>query len=378
VLFRQRFERLSAGPLLDGYDVAICEACGMAYADDIPPQSAFDEYYRDLSKYDYEDRDGKEPPTAEQRFHQIADILQKFIPGPGSRIFEIGCASGLLLKVLRDRGFPNVLGADPSPGCVRAAQKFYGVPAVVSTVFDAPQPEEPYDLLILIGVMEHIRDLDKAVDQFHRLIQPAGRVYLEVPDASRYTPSQDAPLQELSVEHINFFSVSSLTNLMHAREFRALETGRAIRPQYEVTCPAAYGIYPKSAAPAAIERDTETEPGLRAYVEGCLADDSRLRAKIDQALPLGARVIVWGTGTHTLRLLANGGLDPSKIAAFVDSNPKYQNQQLRGIPVIAPAELKHRTEPILISSRGFQGEIRDQIRHGLGLQNPLILLYDTV
>jgi hypothetical protein len=43
--------------------------------------------------------------------------------------------------------------------------------------------------------------------------------------------------------------------------------------------------------------------------------------------------------------------------------------------VIGPAELKTMTEPILISSCDFQNEIRRQAQQGLGLTNPLILLY---
>ena len=87
-------------------------------------------------------------------------------------------------------------------------------------------------------------------------------------------------------------------------------------------------------------------------------------------------MIVWGVGTHTLRLLATRGLDPSKVALFVDSSAKYQGQELRGVPVVSPDVLTQRQEPILISSRGFQSEIHHQIRHTLQLPNPIILLYD--
>jgi hypothetical protein len=86
-------------------------------------------------------------------------------------------------------------------------------------------------------------------------------------------------------------------------------------------------------------------------------------------------MIVWGVGSHTLRLLAAGGLDRNRIAVFVDSNPKFQQQELLGIQVVSPHDLKHRTEPILISSRGFQREIHQQIREQLGLANRVILLY---
>jgi hypothetical protein len=74
-------------------------------------------------------------------------------------------------------------------------------------------------------------------------------------------------------------------------------------------------------------------------------------------------------------LLAAGAFDRIHIAAFVDSNPKYHGRDLQGIPVISPASLAGRREPILISTRGFQAEIQGQIRHQLNLSNEVILLY---
>lgn len=375
-LYRQSFEQLSGARLLSGYDVAICASCGAGFAGDIPEQQIFDDYYRDLSKYDYADHGGIEPPEAEQRFQDIAAIMQDFIPAADSCILEIGSASGQLLRVLRRRGYVNVLGADPSPGCVRAAEGLYGIPGIVGSIFDLATPDKPYDFLILVGVMEHIRDLDRAVERFRGLLSQGGRVYLEVPDASRYVPCVDAPFQEFSVEHINFFSRTSLTNLMQARGFRTVTSGHAIRPQHEVTCPATWGVFEKTCEPQPTERDTCTEAGLRAYIDGCAVEDARIRGAVERALKTGERMIVWGVGAHTLRLLAAGGLDAARVVLFVDSNPKYQRQELCGVPVVAPEEIGNRPEPILISSRGFQEEIRRQIQQELGLKNALIVLYD--
>jgi SAM-dependent methyltransferase len=377
LLFRQSFEQLSDMRLLDGYDVVICEECGMGFADRVPTQAAFDEYYRDLSKY--EDRDGSRQPSpvVEQRFRDIAASIADFIPRRDASILEVGCASGGLLKALQERGFSRVAGADPSPGCVHIARTVLGIPAMTASLFTLPPPEEPYDFLILTGVLEHIRDLDRAVEQFHRLLRPAGCIYLEVPDASRYIPSQDAPFQEFSLEHINFFSTQSLSNLMQSRGFRLLSASATIRPLHEVTCPCTYGVFERHFEQIPISRDHETEAGLRAYVQGCQQEDAQVRRRIEQSIPSGGSIIVWGVGTHTLRLLATGGLDPHKIAVFVDSNPKYRNREVRGIPVVSPEDLGPRPEPILISTRSFQREIHDQIRHTLGLPNPVILLYGS-
>ena len=377
-LLHQSFAQLDGARLLDGYDVVVCAACGAGFADDIPPQSVFEEYYRDLSKYDYGDRDGEAPPAAEQRFHDIAGTIEKFIPSPESRVLEIGCGSAQLLKTLRDRGFLHVLGSDPSPGCIRAARRLYGIPGVVGSVATLPQPDEPFDFLILIGVLEHIRDLESAVKRLHALLRDDGRIFVEVPDASRYAPELDAPFQEFSVEHINFFSGASLANLMRVRGFQPIMVGRAIRPQNEAACPSVYGVFVKSSRLAPMERDLETEPGLRAYIEGCRAADAHVRAIIARSLQAGERMAVWGVGAHTLRLLATGGLDPAKIELFVDSNPKYQGKKLSGMAVESPAALQRYAGPILISSRGFQREILRSAREQFGLANRFILLYEDL
>jgi SAM-dependent methyltransferase len=307
---------------------------------------------------------------------EAAGLIQNFIQSKDARVLEIGSASGGLLAALRDLGFRNLVGVDPSPGCVRAAQVFYGIPGFSASIFTMPDLEVGYDFLILTGVMEHIADLDRAVAQFRRLLRPGGRVYLEVPDASRYDPGQDAPYQEFSVEHINFFSSKSLGNLMRMRGFSIVATGVMVRPQHEVSCPSTYGVFEHVGGEGGVVYDADTELGLRKYILGCQAEDLRINSIIRTIVSPGERILVWGTGTHTLRLLATGGLDPMYISAFVDSNANYHNQKLHGLPVLKPEEVRQRSEAILVSSRGRQREIREQIVNQLGLSNRVYLLYE--
>lgn len=378
VLFHQSFVGLDGAGLLDGYDVAVCVTCGAGFADDIPEQPAFDQYYRDLSKYEYFDPALKQAPPIEPRFCQAAATIEKFIPSPGARIMEVGSGPGQLLKVLRDRGFRNVLASDPSPGCVAAAERLYGIPGIAGSIFTVAAPQDPFDFLILIGVMEHIRDLAGVANRLRAVLRDRGRVYIEVPDASRYAPDADAPFQEFSVEHINFFSRISLANLMQRYGFEAIAVEHTVRRRNDLVCANVFGVFVKSPCPPRpMERDTETERGLRAYIEGCREEDARIRSRIAHSLQADERMAVWGVGAHTLRLLATGGLDPARIDLFVDSNPKYQGKKLSGIAVESPAALQSYAGPVLISSRGFQREILRSAREQFGLANRFILLYDA-
>jgi len=376
-LFRQSFQELSAVNFLNGYDVVICKQCGLGFADGIPTQDVFDSYYKDNSKYEYQHSGGKESDSDELRFRGIASTLGQSIANKSSRVLEIGCATGRLLAMLRETGFSNVQGLDPSPGCAKAAWDLYKIPVFAGSLFNIPAPPDAYDLAISIGVLEHVEDVSKALDCLRVVLSPKGLVYAEVPDGSRYAGRPDAPYQEFSIEHINFFSTVSLSNLFGRNGFRPVSTGQAVRQQNEnTTCPVAFGIFEKADSILPIERDEATEPGLRRYIEESAAVDARVRQVIQDGAR-GRELLVWGAATHTQRLLAAGAFSNIRISAFVDSNPKLHGHTLQGIPIVGPAALGGRTEPILISTRGFQREIRDQIRQQLKLDNEVIMLYDA-
>jgi len=373
-LFEQTFATVG---LLEGYTVVVCQDCGFAFADNLPEQEAFDAYYRDLSKYEYQHRGGRESPNDEARLREIAATLCRLIPHRKARVLEIGSSTGRLLALLQENGYPNVCGLDPSPGCAAAARQLYNVPVLTRSVADLALAEERFDFLILVGVIEHIRDLDGALLTMRRILSPGARVYLDVPDATQFADHPDAPFQQFSMEHINFFSGISLANLMLARGFEPVFSEKVLRQYTDVTImPCVHAAFDnRGAVPVAFNRDGETEPRLREYIEQSRAVDRRVRHLIGRTVANREPIIVWGVGTHTQRLLATGGLDGANIALFVDSNPKYHGQRLNGIPIVSPESLDGRSEPILVSSRVFLREIEHQIHHQLRLPNEVLSLY---
>jgi SAM-dependent methyltransferase len=355
----------------------VCTGCGAAFADGIPTQAEFDRYYWELSKYEYELRGGKESEDDKHRLKVLADLLQPLIPNRSARILEVGCANGRLLSYLKEAGYVDLTGVDPSPGCARAAKQLYDVRVETGTVFDFPKPDKGYEFVITLGVLEHIRDLRRAVQCIRDVTVEGGRVFMGVPDASNLIAQQDAPFQEFSTEHISFFSPKSLQYVMEAGGFRAISCASVnLELHRGVLTPAVCGVFELSTEfRSEFPYDAASKKGLTRYVSECEAMDAELRNKIRQAVA-GRSVIVWGVGTHTRRLLANKVLQRKEIAAFVDSNPKFQGQQMVGIPVLSPDRLADYPEPILISSYAFQEEISEEIRDRLQLPNELIRLYD--
>jgi SAM-dependent methyltransferase len=311
-------------------------------------------------------------------FRSFADLLEPLVPDRQASILDIGCATGGLLAELQWRGFANLLGIDPSPRCAQEAKRLYGIPVLTGSFFDLPLDGRQFDLLILTGVLEHVRDVGQMLGKIGRLLAPNGLLFIGVPDATRYMDGPNAPFQHFSMEHINYFSPTSLARLMSRHGWRPRTVHQMICNQNFATgepfiC-ALFQHDPDCAAE--ISFDNETEPALRSYIKHSQARMDRLHNILAGLATIGKPILVWGVGTHTLRLLATSPLANTPIRAFVDSNQNYQAKMLHGRPIIAPIDVKDYPEPILISSWMYQQEIQLQICKELCLPNEIILLYD--
>jgi len=376
-IFGQSFGAISSGCLLTGYEVVACADCGFCFADGIPEQVVFDEYYAEMSKYEHQESGGHESTYDLARFRQMTAFIEPLLPGPDTRILEIGCATGRLLALLKDHGFTRVTGVDPSPSCAATAERLYGIQVKTAKISAMPFAAGTVDFIVLAGVLEHIRDLATALGELVRLLSPTGRLYVCVPDASRFAQGEDAPFQEFSVEHINFFGPASMTNLMRSHGLSQLACRQEMmQVSFRTTTPVIHAAFQASAARTPLVADGETASGLHAYVAQSRKADDRIQQTVSAIAAGGEPVLVWGAGMHTLRLMQTSSLKDAKIAAFIDSNPHYQGKTIDGIPIIAPGRVRDHAEPIVISSRVYQEEIARAVREDLKLPNQLIRLYD--
>jgi SAM-dependent methyltransferase len=378
VLYEQRFASLSEGSPLHGYDVVLCETCGAGFAQGVPPQANLDAYYRDMSKYENSERGGSPSVQDVARFRVIAGMIAPFIPASDARILEVGCATGGLLHELKQLGFGRVVGLDPSPACALQARALHGIDIVTGTLTERPGKLGTFDVIILLGVLEHVRDTRPALEALRSLLGLRGRLFVEVPDVAGFSRFLDAPFQQFSLEHLTFFSEISLASLLERFGFLPLLRVHGARPHsLGSTMPVLSVIAEKGEASGnALLRDEVTGSALAAYIESSFALESGVRRAIDRLVGSQRPVVVWGVGTHTAHLLAACGLGAARIVAFVDSNPRYQGKTLDGVAIESPERLRDRPEAVVVSSRVFQREIVGQLREALGCSNEVILLYD--
>jgi 2-polyprenyl-3-methyl-5-hydroxy-6-metoxy-1,4-benzoquinol methylase len=98
------------------------------------------------------------------------------------RLLDVGCGGGTLLGALKKRGF-QVLGFDSSRHAARIAKTHSSVEVVVgSELKEAAFEDNAFDLVTLFHVLEHVSDPRAVLFEVRRILQPTGRIVLQVPN----------------------------------------------------------------------------------------------------------------------------------------------------------------------------------------------------
>ena len=372
-----RFALPDAHPLTDKYNVVCCARCGFVYADTRSTQADYDLYYADLSKYsDTVTATGAGAQGFDRaRLVDTAKTLAAHVGDPNALIVDVGCANGGLLSALGELGYQRLFGVDPSPACVEATAALPGVHAATGTVFSLPDSARRADCVVLSHVLEHVRDVRRALQTMRDTLGPNGLAYIEVPDATRYVECLVAPFQDFNVEHINHFSATSLANALTTNGFVVESTTRkTIEAAAGVPYPAVAAIARKSEmAPRPIVADDALGTSMATYIERSREQVAELDRNLCDALAGAPEIIVWGTGQTTLTLLSHTHLGGAKALALTDSNPRYHGRRLAGIPVVPPDDLYFMDAPILIGTLIHHVAIEERIR-AMGLPNRVVRL----
>lgn len=306
------------------HEIVCCDRCGFVFVRNTPSQKYYNNYYRSMSKYE------------EERDHELHKKYVRIIKskvGKSSRILDIGCSTGHLLYLLRKSGYTNLFGIDPSPKCKEIALSKFKIVIESADLF-LFNSNKKYDFIILAAMLEHLREVRKAISKANSLLSEGGYVFISVPDAGNFYLNLEEPFGEFSVEHINFFSVSSLYQLM-----------------LNFTC--VYMKSDKKVIYSVWKKGSELRTSIKRYIGASNHKLAKLKKVIDQA-PL--KLIVWGAGSLTQRLLRTTDLS-RKVFKFVDRNINLIGKKLDGIEIISPDELQSYDEPILVSTFRFKDEI---------------------
>jgi ubiquinone/menaquinone biosynthesis C-methylase UbiE len=107
-----------------------------------------------------------------KRKELIYALLKKY--DRKSKILEIGCGSGYILDYLQKHGFKGVQGVDSS----KEFLKYY---RNVRKSTKLAVEKEKYDIILLLDVLEHVKEEGALLRKIHAMLKPKGMLLTSVP-----------------------------------------------------------------------------------------------------------------------------------------------------------------------------------------------------
>jgi SAM-dependent methyltransferase len=367
-LYTHYFAHIGGASFINGYDVCVCLDCGFAFADNIPAQEEFNRYYAEMSRYT--------DPAHDSDAHKQCDdacveMLREYVPQTDRYLVEVGCGTSPLLAHLHTFGYGDLLCVDPSETCAAYCRETLKLESTVAT-FDSLRLERKADCILALGVMEHIRDLQATIAKLNRNLTNNGLLMFGVPDASHFSVTDNPPYQEFSIEHINYFTEDSLSNIAALNGFTqtAVKRVHIIHRGWHL-----FVIWSKKL----FVNNEQSREQITRYLDDSAKSINEVADKLQpyKSKPL----IIWGLGTFTRCLLSAGKFAGFDIKAFIESDVNYQGKfvELEGrqIPIFAPTGVYSYPEDthVLIASQYYQAQIENELRSTYERKNPVITLF---
>jgi SAM-dependent methyltransferase len=362
------------------YNIVGCKKCGFVYADSIVNQRYYDRYYEEQSKYESNivGTGNGVSENDKKRLKNTAKVISQYVTDKQSKILDIGCANGGLLKELRELGYMSLTGMDPSPVCVQNVRN-EGINAVQGSIFsrveDIDFKGEKFELIILSNVLEHIYDINSAFRNVIEMLNDDGIIYIEGPDASRYPEYYIVPYYYFDIEHINHFTLNDINNLAFINSLNVIAHEEIL---YEVgnnlKYPSLYQILKRNKVNNVknINYSSIGREKVKEFVH-MSQNDKRFDEKINAYIKSQEEIVIWGAGMNTYRLLANTDLSKCNILAFIDNDCKKQGNILNSKGIYSSELLNDYKGTVLLCSAFNNEQIKNQLKR-MNVKNKIDLL----
>jgi len=278
----------------------------------------------------------REPHT-----ERLLDELRQVLPVT-HRILDVGCNDGAFLELLRDAGWQELKGLEPTENTATECRRRGFDVVHESLTFEFAKglvnEDSQWDCVILRQVLEHIADLADFGLALATLVKPDGLLVIEVPDGSLNLISRDYGIWE---EHVNYFTSDTLTVFLD-------NAGFDIETAYE-------SLFSGTCLTVLARRRPSGTPDFSSFRQGneitdraCHAFDkwasefrefrAHIQREIETASELGP-VVLYGVGCRSINFINVMGVS-GYLSAAIDSQPEKQGSFIPGamIKILSPAE----------------------------------------
>lgn len=186
-----------------------CVRCGLLFQSPRFSPEFYDAYYAQVYRLlvgGGVDHQGAYVQDQIARGEALLDSLHIWLP-PVGRLLDVGCGAGGMMQPFIERGW-TALGVDPDKAAIANAIA-RGLPVVASAAETMVLDRGHYDLIIITGSLEHVRDPNAVLARCHEAAGPGSLLLIEA-----HGLGQAAHVGEIGHNHRRLLTGTTMTLLM--------------------------------------------------------------------------------------------------------------------------------------------------------------------
>ena len=299
-------------------EVGGCSYCGLVQIlNPIDPAEFYTNYANSSSV--------KREPHLEKLIEKLESLLPK-----NAKIIDVGCNDGKFLSRLRESGFNDLHGLEPTKNMSeRAINAGFGV---FNSYLDSAKSREIvaetglFDCVTLRQVLEHIENLSDFGVALRSLLKPNGLLVIEVPDAQSHFDLPDFALWE---EHINDFSLGSLKHFLRQH---GLEVIDSYKTQFSGVCLTVLSRLVDTRS-VDVEPVSQIVDSFRKWAKCFDPFRSQVQAELQYFASRDLPIALYGVGSRSSFFL-NVTRSMGNISFAIDDDPAKQGKYLPGTDIL--------------------------------------------
>jgi hypothetical protein len=296
-----------------------CDDCYFYYNSSKNVQDDYDNYYKTNNNY-------KLKEIIDDKDKKCADYLIKKLDSNIHNIIDYGAGNCILAKLLSEKF--NVDTYDIGESNIN----------------------KKYNCIVLSHVLEHIYDIDSFILNLIPIINDNGYIYIEIPNAEYYDELRNfGILQEINVEHINYFSKYALSKLMIKHNFIPI----SIEDDYYLNNNSKYYVI------RGIFKMLNNNKSFENYINNGINELELLN------IPENRDVYIYGCGQFLYKIL-NKIKEKCNIINIIDDNTCFINKKINNIYIINFNEFEQKVKSndnVMIITKIYSDLIKKKLKN---------------
>jgi SAM-dependent methyltransferase len=207
-------------PEFMSYQLVRCGQCSTVFASEAPTASALANAYHEA---DYST--AEEAAFAASVYRNVLEPFLDNLPVRGTAL-EIGTGTGIFLRHLRQLGFQEVAGIEPSEAAIAAAPDDVRQEIREGVFTGDEYAPGTLSLICCFQTLEHVPEPRAFVEAAFRMLQPGGMIALITHDyTARINRILGSRSPIIDIEHMQLFCPDSLRYLIAASGYALREVG---------------------------------------------------------------------------------------------------------------------------------------------------------